>query len=503
MKQFYLLFLFAMIFNPVFFGQTNQKNEKTLMLKQAELTEKQLILQTEEKFRKAKIEHDVQVIDKILAENYSGTNQFGHIRNKAQTKNLFTTLELNSLTTDSIEVMLLSDSTATLSGLQTENGNQMSFMRNYVKQKGQWRILTSIQKFPEFRNQQGIGSYRLTGYLQGAEGVAMSLIKMVGGSMVNINAAIVKDGVFKMEGKAIEYPEIVFLTTPGKRERASFYLENAEITITGHLDSLAKVKVTGSKTQNEFLAYLTAIDAFKGNFESKSKDLQSAIKIKDTARVVQIKKEIDVIISEVNAIQKDFVINNPKSYATPAILQGLVRTMNPADIELILNSLDPGVAKTPIAIEIKSRIEALKAVDIGKKAPDFTMNDVSGAPVSLSSKIGAKLLLVDFWAAWCGPCRAENPNVVKVYNKFKSKGFDVLGVSLDRNKEEWINAIAKDQLTWTQVSELQYTNSETAKLYAVNSIPANFLLDQNGVIIDKNLRGEALYKKVKELLTGK
>jgi peroxiredoxin len=142
----------------------------------------------------------------------------------------------------------------------------------------------------------------------------------------------------------------------------------------------------------------------------------------------------------------------------------------------------------------------MKAVSVGKKAPDFTMNDVAGNPVSLSSKFGAKLLLVDFWAAWCGPCRQENPNVVKVYNEFKKKGFDIFGVSLDRSKDDWVKAIADDKLSWTHVSDLQYWSNAAAKMYAVNSIPANFLLDETGTIIARNLRGEDLRNKVIELL---
>jgi peroxiredoxin len=147
-----------------------------------------------------------------------------------------------------------------------------------------------------------------------------------------------------------------------------------------------------------------------------------------------------------------------------------------------------------------ARAQLMKTVAVGQKAPDFTLNDVNGNPVSLYSKVGSKLLLVDFWAAWCNPCRQENPNVVKVYKEFNKKGFDVFGVSLDRSKEEWVEAIAADKLTWTHVSDLQYWNNAAARLYAVNAIPANFLLDENGIIIGRNMRGEDLYNKVKEVL---
>ena len=142
----------------------------------------------------------------------------------------------------------------------------------------------------------------------------------------------------------------------------------------------------------------------------------------------------------------------------------------------------------------------MKTVSVGQKAPDFTLNDPEGNAVSLSSKVGSKLLLVDFWAGWCGPCRQENPNIVKVYNEFNKKGFDVFGVSLDRTRDEWVKAISDDKLAWTHVSDLQYWNSAAAKLYAVNAIPASFLLDENGVIVARNLRGEDLYNKVKEVL---
>ena len=324
------------------------------------------------------------------------------------------------------------------------------------------------------------------------------------GKTTNLNAAIIKEGSFVMEGKALEYPQLVFLTTPGKNERANFYLENSEITITGHLDTLSKLKVTGSKTQDEFSTFLKAMENLNVRSGKQLKELQASGKIKDSTDFNQIRKVMEPIRLERISIYKDFVKNNPGSYAVPIILLDMGNLLeDPSELEPIVQTLDPDVARTPAVIVLKSRIRDTKAVAIGQKAPDFTLNDSNGNPVSLSSKLGPKLLLVDFWAAWCAPCRAENPNEVKVYKEFKNKGFDILGVSLDRTKEDWIKAIEKDNLAWTQVSDLLYFNSAAARIYLVRAIPANFLLDQNGTIIAKNLRGEALYNKVKELLSVK
>jgi peroxiredoxin len=174
--------------------------------------------------------------------------------------------------------------------------------------------------------------------------------------------------------------------------------------------------------------------------------------------------------------------------------------MEPEELESMINGLDTTIAALPQIKSMKERLVAMKLVSVGQKAPDFTMNDTGGTPVSLSSKLGPKLLLIDFWAAWCNPCRQENPNVVKVFNEFHKKGFDVLGISLDQKKEDWLKAISDDKLAWTHLSDLKYWENTAARLYAVNSIPSNFLVDETGTIIGRNLRGDDLYKKVKEIL---
>jgi peroxiredoxin len=345
--------------------------------------------------------------------------------------------------------------------------------------------------------------YVINGKIDGADSVTFLLQKIENGKIVTIDSAIAYKGSFRMKGGAIKYPDLVLLSARNTRMRTQFYLENAEMTITGRLDSLYGAKITGSKTQDEYNGFVTSLNVFSEKYNKVYNDYQMAEQTGDTAKAAQLMKEIEAGEKEMTQKQKDFVKNNPSSFAAPQILSGLTYDMEGSEIETYINAMDTSVANTETIRNLKTRVEKMKAAAIGQKAPDFTLNDPDGNPVSLYSKVGAKLLLVDFWAAWCGPCRQENPNVVKVYNEFKKKGFDVFGVSLDRTKDDWVKAIANDKLTWTHVSDLQYWKSAAAQMYAVSAIPANFLLDENGVIIGRNLRGEVLYNKVKEVLGGK
>jgi peroxiredoxin len=344
--------------------------------------------------------------------------------------------------------------------------------------------------------------YTIKGKIEGSDSVTFLLQKREAGKIVTIDSASSKKGSFKMTG-TIEYPDLVQLVAKEPKYRVSFYLENSEINITGKLDSLYNADITGSKTQDEYKGYLKSNKALSDRYSAIYQDYQVARQTNDTAKVTSIEKEAAGIEKEILQLQKDFIKNNPSSYVAPSILRNISYDLEAEEIEAAINAMDTNVARTPVVKDLMTRVIAMKAVSVGKKAPDFTLNDVNGNPVSLYSKIGSKLLLIDFWAAWCGPCRQENPNVVKVYNQYHKKGFDIFGVSLDEKKEDWVKAIADDKLTWTHVSDLQYWSSAAAKLYAVNAIPANFLLDENGTIIARNLRGQDLSNKVNEILGGK
>lgn len=342
--------------------------------------------------------------------------------------------------------------------------------------------------------------YEITGNIKGSDSVKFLLQKRDGNRLVTIDSAFSRKGTFRMKGGPVEYPELVMLIAPEKRMRTSFYLENSKITVTGTLDSLYDAVITGSKTQDEYQNYINSSREISDRYNDVVTQYQIARQNDDAEKIDELTKQAEEIQKEYVQYQKDFIKNNPSSFVSPSLLRGIAYEMEPEEIESYINMMDSTVTRIPTVVQLREMVDKMKSVAIGRKAPDFTLNDVNGTPVSLSSKIGSKLLLVDFWAAWCGPCRQENPNVVKVFKEFNKKGFDIFGVSLDQNREDWLKAIKDDNLTWTHVSDLQYWNNAAAQLYSVNAIPANFLLDEQGIIIGKNLRGEELYNRVKELL---
>lgn len=328
------------------------------------------------------------------------------------------------------------------------------------------------------------------------------------------DSTLIKDGVFSFHGMITDPVSAFVVIDPtgvdfkdlkkGKEpiDAINLYLDKANIVLSP-VDTIANAEVSGSKvnSDNKRLKDMVAPFALRAKLINDEYNTASdAQKISPLFQDdLQARSKI-VQIEETEAL-KGFIAANPQSYVSLTVIQSLVRSgMSVLDIEGLYTNLATNVKQTELGISFASAIKELKFTAVGSPAPDFTQNDVNGTPVSLSSFKG-KYVLVDFWASWCGPCRQENPHVVRAYNKYKDKNFTILGVSLDKpeDKAAWLKAIKDDGLSWTQVSDLKFWDNTAATLYNVSFIPQNYLIGPDGKIVAKNLKGAELDAKLLDI----
>lgn len=318
----------------------------------------------------------------------------------------------------------------------------------------------------------------------------------------------VLNGKFSMKGTLTEpAPGYISLTADYKKDPAQskqFILDKGRIRIQIN-GKLADAMVSGSKAQDD----LQRFNASHVPYFNKLKELNEASAMLSQAGVSadSISSRFYVPLRDAGraaaASQRDFVKNNPSAFMSLLLIPEIVKVSNDYfESDSLFKLLDAEITAGATAKTIRGYIETGKKVSVGASAPDFALSDTSGKKVHLSSLKG-KYVLLDFWAAWCKPCRRENPNILKAYTIFKDKGFTVFGVSLDRERKNWVKAILQDNLSWQQVSDLKYWSSEAALLYGVRRIPGNFLLDPEGKIIARNLMGPDLVEKLNEVLAEK
>lgn len=331
------------------------------------------------------------------------------------------------------------------------------------------------------------------------------------------DSAYIKDGSFsftvpyKEPGLYMFYSEAEMKAKHGYIPYAIMVTDPGTVKISADVENFLNSKVTGSK-ENELYKSLAEKNGkgqqkvmdeiyqkygkeFVNNRNPDTTDVRFKQMMQDYYRLAADDQKVQV------ANLKDFIKANPKSFAAIFFLNRYATTLELPELESLYASLPPKYKDTKSGKSIPTVIEARKITAIGKIAPDFSQPDTLGNAVKLSDFRG-KYILVDFWASWCGPCRAENPNLLKTFNKYKDRGFTVLGVSLDQpgKKDSWLAAIHKDGLEWTQVSDLKFWDNDVAVLYGIKAIPTNLLLDKNGKIIAKDLRGADLDKKLAEVL---
>ncbi|SKB65795.1 TlpA disulfide reductase family protein [Daejeonella lutea] len=283
-------------------------------------------------------------------------------------------------------------------------------------------------------------------------------------------------------------------------EFKQFVLDKGNISIVVK-GKLATAAISGSKANDEVVKYTAGQSPYMAKLSAlnEAAERQSQMGVPLDTIIKMYSPSLKEAGKELIAYQMNYIEKNPSAFISALMLPEVTRTTNNFfEAEASFNKLDATVRLSPTGKAIIDYITKEKKTSVGAFAPEFAAADTAGKVVALSSLKG-KYILLDFWAAWCGPCRQENPNVVRAFQKYKDKGFTVLGVSLDRDRKDWLKGLRDDKLTWTHVSELKHFQSPTAVLYGINSIPRNFLLDPTGKIIARDLRGPDLIEKLEEV----
>ncbi|NOX86146.1 MAG: AhpC/TSA family protein [Chlorobi bacterium] len=345
----------------------------------------------------------------------------------------------------------------------------------------------------------GKNNYTVTFDIKGIKDGWLIMQQRKDGNWIKIDSVELKNGTAVIKGN-LESPEFYYVTMKNSRNFMPLFIEPGNIKVTANAQTFSRPKVEGSQSQTVYESFLDKMDEYDQKASDLGKQYQEAKKNDDEALAQKISDEYDKMSGEKADDIIDFAIKNNKSIVAPFVMVNYSYLFELEDLKKVNDTLDASLSESYYANSLNDRVKILENVQIGKPFVDFTLNDPDGNPVALSSIAGkGNYVLVDFWAAWCRPCRAENPNVVKNFNKYHDKGFTVFGVSFDKDHDKWVKAIEDDSLTWTQVSDLKYWGSEAGKLYGVQSIPHNVLIDPDGIIIAKDLRGEKLGEKLEEL----
>jgi len=323
---------------------------------------------------------------------------------------------------------------------------------------------------------------------------------------MTVDTVKLKDGKFSFKGKILE-PEMHSIRVETVPSSSFIIIENNEIDIEINKDSILKNKVTGSYNNEQ----LCVFNKKSLDNEKKKKDFNTkyqakflaAQQNKDTASMKKIGLAYESLEKEFSTGVEEYISSNPKSLISSLLIKSLFNKfdLDVKKIERLYNGLDKSIQKNKVGVSILKKLNELKTVGVGKKAPNFSAKNPDGKVVSLNESLG-KITIIDFWASWCGPCRKENPNMVKLYSEFHDKGLNIISVSLDKEAAKWEEAIATDKLSWTHISNLQEFKDPIAIQYGVNQIPTTFVLNQFGIVMAKDLTGDALRTKINELLTA-
>lgn len=344
-----------------------------------------------------------------------------------------------------------------------------------------------------------------TGTIPGAEDKSKVYLQKVDekNQPYDVDTLEIVNEMLTFEMEKIKSPEVALLNFRNLNTTLIFFQEDKDIIAEFKLNNLFETSFKGGKENDLFHEFKTNILNFDAKRRENIQAMNEARRNMSNQDIVKLQTEAAILSNEEQVYKKEFVDNNKNSIIAMMMLNEMIskKEVTLAEVEAYLDKRDSNLKDNVFYRLVNINMENLRGAKVGNIAPPFSGPDPDGNILALEDALG-KVTLIDFWASWCRPCRIENPNVVRVYNQYKDKGFNIISVSLDRpdQRAQWIKAIEDDKMDWYHVSNLQFWNDPIAREYGVRAIPATFIVDETGKIVAKDLRGPALGQKVGELL---